>query len=455
MECKKRLSNLKLFLNKVIGLDEAVTYTVLARLIQGLGGIISVLFIANYLGKGEQGYFYTFNSILALQVFFELGITTIITQFTSKYFAQLTLTADGYIEGEERNKSYVASLLHFSIKWFLFASLGVFVFLSIVGYYFFKINNREFSTINWQSPWLLTTFSTSIILLSAPVLAFLEGIGQVSFASKLRFYQYTSQLALFFFLLILDTRLYARPISVICSVGIVFLGIRFSKYFMILKRLWRSRGEFSINYRNDIFPFQWKISLSWLSGYLIYQLFNPVIFAYEGAEMAGKMGMTLTVTNGILTIAMSWINTKVPSWSNLIATKQYKKLDKNFYITNLQSFFICLLGILIFLSIIFMMKLYHIEYLYRFLDFRYIIVLGAVTLGNLLISSLALYLRCHLKEPLLNMSLVIGILTALSTLLLGKYYGMSGVFYSYAIIILLISLPWTYFVFIKNKKEWH
>ena len=307
------------------GLDEAVTYTVLARLIQGLGGIISVLFIANYLGKGEQGYFYTFNSILALQVFFELGITTIITQFTSKYFAQLTLTADGYIEGEERNKSYVASLLHFSIKWFLFASLGVFVFLSIVGYYFFKINNREFSTINWQSPWLLTTFSTSIILLSAPVLAFLEGIGQVSFASKLRFYQYTSQLALFFFLLILDTRLYARPISVICSVGIVFLGIRFSKYFMILKRLWRSRGEFSINYRNDIFPFQWKISLSWLSGYLIYQLFNPVIFAYEGAEMAGKMGMTLTVTNGILTIAMSWINTKVPSWSNLIATKEYKK----------------------------------------------------------------------------------------------------------------------------------
>ena len=34
-------------------------------------------------------------------------------------------------------------------------------------------------------------------------------------------------------------------------------------------------------------------------GYFIFQLFNPVLFATEGAVVAGQMGMTLAALNGI------------------------------------------------------------------------------------------------------------------------------------------------------------
>ena len=40
-----------------VGIDGAIFYTVLARVIQGGGGIISIIFIAGFLSKVEQGLF--------------------------------------------------------------------------------------------------------------------------------------------------------------------------------------------------------------------------------------------------------------------------------------------------------------------------------------------------------------------------------------------------------------
>ena len=66
-----------------IGMDKAILFTVMARIFQGVGGIISVLLVATCLTGVEQGFYYTFGSILAIQIFFELGLGTIITQFVA------------------------------------------------------------------------------------------------------------------------------------------------------------------------------------------------------------------------------------------------------------------------------------------------------------------------------------------------------------------------------------
>lgn len=448
------MSRITQLFSKVLGMDTAVMFTVLGRIIQGFGGIISVLFIAKFLDVGQQGYFYTFNSILALQVFFELGFTTIITQFTSKHFANLSLNG-AVMEGDENDVSYVASLLRFSVNWFLVASVAVFALLSILGYFFFEHNNKSSIEVAWELPWVLTTFSTALLLIITPVLSFLEGVGQIAYTSKLRFVQYSSQIVLFFGALIFGGGLYARPISVILSVAITALFLLFSPSFQIIRNVWGRLGISRISYRRDIFPFQWKISISWLSGYLIYQLFNPVVFAYEGAEAAGKIGMTLTVTNGILTVAMSWINTKIPIWTSMIANSEFLKLDQLFKKTNIQATAICALGLIAFMAILFAMDRLDVEYLYRFLDMRYVFLLCLATVSNLLISSFAVYLRCHLKEPLLYMSLAVGAITALSTFGLGKIYGVSGVVIGYTVTIIFISLPWTYLIYRKCRKSWH
>ncbi|MDD4760057.1 MAG: hypothetical protein PHU66_04505, partial [Bacteroidaceae bacterium] len=70
-------------IGKKIGIDKSIAYTSTARIIQAAGGVITALFIAKYLTKVEQGFYFTFGSILAIQTFFELGMNGIITQYVA------------------------------------------------------------------------------------------------------------------------------------------------------------------------------------------------------------------------------------------------------------------------------------------------------------------------------------------------------------------------------------
>jgi len=54
-----------------------------------LAGPVGLYLIATFLTKSEQGYYYTFGSVLGLTVFFELGLSYVIIQFTSHEMAGL------------------------------------------------------------------------------------------------------------------------------------------------------------------------------------------------------------------------------------------------------------------------------------------------------------------------------------------------------------------------------
>ena len=52
-----------------VGIDKSIAYTSGARIVQGITGVGTVFFISTFLNGVEQGFYYTFGSILALQVF--------------------------------------------------------------------------------------------------------------------------------------------------------------------------------------------------------------------------------------------------------------------------------------------------------------------------------------------------------------------------------------------------
>jgi hypothetical protein len=60
-------------ITKLFGIDDSIFYTIVARLIQAGGGLISVFLTAKFLSIEEQGFFYTFGSVLAIQIFFVIG----------------------------------------------------------------------------------------------------------------------------------------------------------------------------------------------------------------------------------------------------------------------------------------------------------------------------------------------------------------------------------------------
>ena len=184
-----------------------------------------------------------------------------------------------------------------------------------------------------------------------------------------------------------------------------------------------------------------------------------MLFATEGAVVAGQMGMTLTALNAIQTFSMSWLNTKIPVYSGYIAQKNYTALDTIFGKTLKQMSLIC--AILLILFLVFICFLSELQICIngtmladRFLDYIPMILMMIPVFLQQFTNSWATYLRCHKREPFLVNSIVNGTLCMLSTFFLGKLFGLYGIVIGYCTIQVLM-FPWGYYLYYSNKKKWH
>lgn len=443
-----------------LGIDKSILFTSLARIIQAIGGIVSILFVARYLTETEQGFYYTFGSIVAIQIFFELGLNSIITQYVAHESSNLEWKDQRTLIGDKKYLSRLSSLLHFSIKWYSFFSIALLITLTIIGFLFFNKYTSDANSINWQYPWILLVMGTSLNLLMTPILAFFEGLGKVKEVAKIRLYQQLSGLVIVCGGLLIGAKLFVLGTNWIIGIIIITILIVNSDFLHILTSIWNIEQKEQVDYKKEIFPYQWKIALSWISGYFIFQMFNPVLFAYEGAIVAGQMGMTLAALNGIQSLSMSWISTKVPLFSRLIALKEYYNLDQVFNKSLKQSIYINISLLVFMLIVVCLIKEYHLILNGIFVGDRFLNLLPmsfmmVAMIINQFISSWAIYLRCHKKEPFLKNSIVIGLLCCSSTMIAGKYYGIMGVTTGYCLIIVLFSFPWSYYIFKIKKTKWH
>jgi O-antigen/teichoic acid export membrane protein len=329
----------------------------------------------------------------------------------------------------------------------------------VAGYCFFNKFGKNDNLVEWQIPWVILAITTSLSLMVSPFLAFFEGLGKVKEVAKIRLIQQIVQLSFVLLLFFFGLKLFSSPLAAIMSFAIVPFWILLGSKKKLLLFIWNQLDAYKVNYGVEIFPFQWKIALSWISGYFIFQLFNPVLFATEGAVVAGQMGMTLAILNAILMFTLSWVTTKVPLFSGLIAKKQFKELDSLFNRTLIQSTLLNVFAVTVFFVLILFLRYFEIKIGQknlgdRFLSFFPLLFMIIPVVLNHIISSWATYLRCHKKEPMLQQSVLIGALSCLSTLVLGNYYGVFGMTLGY-MLLTIMGFLWTYIIFRTKKKEWH
>jgi hypothetical protein len=440
------------YFKEIIGIDQAVFFGILGKVTQASSGLVILFFITLFFTKTEQGYYFTFGSILAINVFFELGLGTIITQYVAHETVNLSWINNRLV-GPIENLSRLSSLLRLVLKWFTVVSILLFIILIFAGYYFFSSFDK-IDNVNWKLPWVLLAFATSINLFLSPLLAFVEGLGKINEIAKIRFFQqffYTVCLIICFSF---DLKLYSGGIALLLSLTLI--GILFFYFFgNLLNFIRKQKDKWFVSYSKEIFPYQWRIAVSWISGYFIFQLFNPVIFAHEGSVAAGRMGMTLAIINGITSISMTWVNTKIPLFSKLISSKSYASLDSLFFKTLKQMIFVSSIVLALTFISIFLMRKNNIDLANRFIDNFSLLLLFVTTSIFIVINALAVYLRCHKKEPFLGMSLIMGVLSTISTLTLGRTYGVFGISLGYFIIVGVLSFALSVSIFVKKKKEWH
>lgn len=440
------------WLRHVLGLDRAVGFTVLARLWSSSAGLVTVALIARFLSPAEQGYYYTFGSLVALQIIFELGFSYVILQLASHERARLSISSDHEITGDPVAKARLASVIQKSVRWYSVAAALLASTLLPVGFYFFYTHQHGHA-VAWRLPWCLDALIAVLNFQLDPLLSFLEGCGYVTNIARLRLTQSVTGSLLAWLALIAHHGLFAPSMMLLgmASCSLVWL---FTKRKLLFGLLRHNSGSNRIRWGQEVWPFQWRIAVSWFCGYFIFWLFNPVLFAYRGPVEAGRMGMSLSLANAILGIAVAWVSTKSAPFGTLIARREYRQLDDTFFRALWQATAVSLAGAMTaWLGTIFL-NLWHIRFAQRLLDPSLIAMLMAYMVMNVIIFAQAYYLRAHKHEVLLVNSVVGAVSVTAITLIFGKYYGAKGIVISCCIGNIL-GLVWSTYKFQKYRRLWH
>ena len=437
-----------------LGIDGAILYTSSARIIQAGGSIITLLLIAKFLSKEEQGFYYTFTSVLAIQIFFELGLSGILTQFVAHEMAHIKLE-NNIFKGEQKYISRLASIIHFSAKWYFIFALLLIIALILGGGIFFYKNTQGVEHIQWQVPWLMVSIFGGLNLLISPIMAILQGMHKVKEIAKLTFIQQIIVMIVSWISLILGAKLYLVAINLMMNFFILLILYGLSGYLKLLYNLLKYKVIEKINYWKEIFPYQWKIALSWASGYFIFQALNPIVFSFYGAVVAGKLGMTITILNGILALVISWTSTKIPLWSSYIAKREYDELDKSVIYTIKKSTLVAFLGISGAIILIGGLQYFNLNLGNRFLPIELAFILLMTIPINNVINIWSASLRSFKKEPFLFVALMVGLFSITEVYITAKFFSLTILIVGYFLVFALVSLPLNLYVYNKKKKEYY
>jgi hypothetical protein len=434
----------------LFGVDRAIAYTVLARVIQILGSTGTVLLILRFLTPVEQGYYYTLLSLVSLQVVFELGFSFVILQMAAHECAHLTLHADGRIEGDATARARLASILQKTLRWYLVAAVILCASLLPVGVYFFSRHSHTATPVAWHGPWIVAVLATAVLFLLNPFFSFLEGCGQVWQVAQVRSCQALSGLVMSWGSLLAHHGLYS-PAMVI--VGYVALGAPFLWNWrnLLLHLLRAPVRENAVSWRAEVWPFQWKIAGSWLCSYFTVQLFTPVLFVYRGPAEAGKFGLALSITTYLSALMLAWMSTKATLFGQMIARAEFQQLRRLFFRTLRQALILLAVLSAVCQAAVIGLQRWSPGLAARMVSPKIFVLLGLTCGSTFVVQSMAIYLRSFKREPFLVQSIVIASLSILLSLLTVRAFGTTGIALSYFLCTGIVGMILGVAVF----RSWH
>jgi hypothetical protein len=437
---------------KALGLDGAVAYTFLARIVSIVGSTGTVLLIVRFLSPIEQGYYYTLLSLVALQMVFELGFSFVIQQLAAHECVHLELKEGGEVRGDPVAHARLASTLQLSVRWYTLAAVAMGLLLAPLGIIFFARHAAvDMTHVEWQGPWLAAIAASMAGLWCMPLYAFIEGCGQVRAVAAMRLRQSLAGMVLAWTAMLLHQGLYA-PALVIAgqvAVGLFFLAT----HRRLLTGLLRHPVcDTSICWISEVWPFQWRIGVSSMCAYFTMQIFIPILFALRGPVEAGQMGMSLSITGYMTSLVLPWTSTKATPFGRLIAERKFQGLDRLFLRTLGQSLTVFVLIALAADLGAALLTTVAPRLAARMVSPELFAMLVLAAGAKCVVQSLGTLLRSFKREPFLAQSLAVASITLVLAGLTASRWGNTGVTFSYLAVTLGIALPSALTIFARARR---
>lgn len=430
--------------------DRAVFYTLLTRGWQLATGPITLVLIARNLTPEVQGYYYTFASLLALQSFVELGLYVVVINLASHEWSKLRLSESGEILGDSEALSRLVSLGRFIYRWYTVAGVIFVIGVGIAGYATFSAGHGL--DIRWQAPWFFLVATTGLSLWTMPFISLLEGCNQVATVNEFRLLRALTGNASLWLVLAFGGGLWAAAVSTAVKLA-TDLYLLLVKYGLFFKPFLRPQSGAGIDWKSEIWPMQWKLGLAGLMNYFIFSLFNPVMFLYHGASVAGQMGMTLQIVSAAQMVALAWVSAKTPQFGMLVARKDYAGLDKFWLRITAVSMAVVVLGALSIGALVYAVHAMDLPLAQRLLPLwpTSLLLLAAVLMH--ISQCQTAYILAHKQAPFVIQALVSGGMTGLLVWLLGSRFGPTGASAGYLSVVGLFIIPYETMLWYQCRRE--
>lgn len=431
------------------GIDRAVAFTLLGRMWGIVSFPVTLFLITTCFTPVEQGFYYTFASLLALQVLLELGFDTVMVQFVSHEWAHLRIGEGGEVEGDQHYAERLASLVRLSLCWYA-ALAGLFVFIVGAGGDWFLGSQK--GSLDYRLAWWLLCGTVSVSLLVAPLRGVLEGCNCVDKSQKIAFMAYICSSCAGWGAISFGAGVYTLVIAnaSAAAVSLALFLPAFKPYWRLALRADKSSR---ISWKTEFWPQQWRIGLSWLCGFFMFQSFVPFLYHFQGPVMAGKMGATLAIYTAINSLAQSWVYAAGPKFGSLWAQHyedELRRLVRHLHLRTTAA--AAAASVTVVVAVVFMRQL-GLPQAERLVETPLLslllIVLVAMQLPNVETQAV----RFRKREPFVLVSLVCAGLVIASNAFLGSWLGIQGVLVGFAGVMCAVLIPACHWIYMRETTS--
>ncbi|MGA7802127.1 MAG: hypothetical protein WCC36_15085 [Gammaproteobacteria bacterium] len=420
------------------------------RVWQAGGGLVTLALVAHYLNPVQQGWYYSFLSIAALHTLFDLGLSIVLVQVSAHLFVGMKWLGEGRAEGE--NLPRFGALVGRSF--YLYVRLAV-LFVVVVlpaGLWFFsaKGGGQGTQAVGWRAEWIVLVLLTAFNVLLMPFQSSLEGSGRIREIYGLRLIQGLVGSVACWATLILGGGLWAAVMVPAFSmlIGVAWL---FGRQWELIKSALRHRTA-DFDWRGEVWTLQWRLGLSWLAGYLVSQVYTPMLFQAKGPVVAGQMGLSLAIANMLSLVSQSWITRRVPQMAQAVENRDWQSLDSLFFRDFTISVAVFVVGAFGVCLMYWLLSGTH--YHGRVLPFLPFAGLLATTLLRHIVGALAAQLRSFRREPLVWVTVVAAFVTVAGAMAAAGPFGAEGVVVVILSAQLLLVLPISVGIWRKCNRSW-
>lgn len=434
----------------MVGVNRAVVYAVLARGWRAFAGLISILLIAKFLTPETQGYFFTFQSLIALQVFVELGLFLVVVNITSHEWTKLGLDEEGAIVGDPHALSRLVSFGRRLASWYQAAAIIFILLVAPAGALFLASKG---GVEGWLLPWLFSVSFQGVLIIALPFQAILEGCNQLASVQRFQLWQGVLSNGMLWMCLVSGAELWSVTALIGTQAGCIlyYLVILQRRFFLPFLRPAPGRH---IDWKHEVWPMQWRLAVQGVVNYFVYSLYTPIMFHYHGAVDAGRFGMTWQAFNALQVLGLAWVQMRVPQFGILVAQRDFQGLDRLWRHTTLLAIVVFALGMGGFVVCQIMLSHFEMDLVRRFLSLPASLLLFAAGLLAVWVQCAALYWRAHKIEPLGFSAAIPGLINGALVWWWGSSYGAAGAIAAYLVMLAFISVPLSAYLKLKVARDY-